>query len=163
MKTLIVYATKYGCTQECVSILKGYLQGEVKISTAKKCRYDLMQFDTIIIGGSVYMGTMRKDVTKFCKRNQKILLRKKIGLFACCYTPKKTEGFLETLFPHNLLTHAAYATIVGGRMDYEKMSFAYRKLFQFLNKIEGFREEFVEPKIDIEEIQKLAERSEDIV
>jgi len=61
------------------------------------------------------------------------------------------------------LTHAAYATIVGGRMDYEKMSFAYRKLFQFLNKIEGFREGFVEPKIDIEEIQKLAERSEDIV
>jgi len=60
------------------------------------------------------------------------------------------------------LTHAAYATIVGGRMDYAKMSFAYRKLFQFLNKIEGFREGFVEPKIDIEEIEKFAERSEDI-
>jgi len=161
MKTLIVYATKYGCTQECVSIMKESLQGEVKISTAEKCRYDLMHFDTIIIGGSVYMGTMRKDVTKFCKRNEKILLRKKIGLFACCYTPKGTEGFLETLFPHNLLTHAAYTTIVGGRMDYEKMSFAYRKLFQSLNKIEGFREGFVEPKIDVEEIQKLAERVKD--
>ena len=95
--------------------------------------------------------------------HKRVRTRKKIGLFACCYTPKKTEGFLETLFPHNLLTHAAYATIVGGRMDYEKMSFAYRKLFQFLNKIEGFREGFVEPKIDIQEIQKLAERSEDIV
>jgi len=162
MKTLVVYATKYGCTQECASILEEYLQGEVKILTAEKCRYDLMQFDTIIIGGSVYMGTMRKDITKFCKRNEKILLRKKIGLFACCYTPKGTEGYLETLFPHNLLTYAAYATIVGGRMDYEKMSFAYRKLFQSLNKIEGFREGFVEPKIDVEEIQKLAERSENI-
>ena len=42
-------------------------------------------------------------------------------------------------------------------MDYEKMSFAYRKLFQSLNKIEGFREGFVEPQIDVEEIQKLAE------
>jgi len=47
-------------------------------------------------------------------------------------------------------------------MDYEKMSFAYRKLFQSLNKIEGFREGFVEPKIDVEEIQKLAERSDGI-
>lgn len=35
MKTLIVYATKYGCTKGCAEILKSYLNGEVNIVSAK--------------------------------------------------------------------------------------------------------------------------------
>ena len=63
---------------------------------------------------------------------------------------------METLFPRELLGHAAYVTAAGGEMHYEKMNVVYRKLFQSLKKIDGFREGFQEPQINLEEIQKLA-------
>lgn len=161
MKTLIIYATKYGCTRDCANLLKERLQGDVTISTVSEFSSDLRQYDSIIIGGSVYMGKIQKSITRFCKKNEQILLQKKIGLFASCYTPIETEGYLKKLFPQSLLGHALCATLVGGRMDYDKMNFAYRKLFQSLNKVEGFRAEFTEPEIHIAEIQRLADAIND--
>ena len=154
MKIAIVYATKYGCTKKCAEILKSYLHGEVSIYSAKADKINLSQYDAVFIGGSVYMGKIQKEITQFCKHNLKQLLHKKIGLFACCYTPKDTEGFFETLYP---IDHASYVTSVGGIMDYEKMNFLYRKLFQSLKKIDGFNEGFTEPVINEGEIKKLAE------
>ena len=157
MKAAIVYATKYGCTKKCAEMLKTYLNGEADILSAKSDKISLAQYDTVFIGGSVYMGKIQQEITHFCKRNLKQLLHKKIGLFACCYTPKDTEGFFEILFPLELLHHASYVTSVGGKMDYDKMNFLYRKLFQSLKKIDGFNEGFIEPEINAEEIKKLAE------
>ena len=152
MKTAIVYATKYGCTKKCAEILKTYLHGEVNILSVKADKINLSQYDTVFIGGSVYMGKIQKEITHFCKRNLKQLLHKKIGLFACCYTPKDTVGFFETLYPIELINHASYVTSVGGIMN-----FLYRKLFQSLKKIDGFNEGFTEPVINEGEIKKLAE------
>lgn len=160
MKTLVVYATKYGCTKECAESLKKYLQGETVVISASNNKYNLNEFDAVIVGGSVYMGKIRKEFTRFCQRNKKVLLQKRLGLFACCYTPKDTEGFFESIFSQDLLHHATYTTTVGGRMDYDKMNFAYRKLFQSLKKIEGFQEGFTEPEIDTEEIKRLADNIE---
>ncbi len=157
MRTLIVYGTKYGCTRKCAELLKGCLTGEVCLQNAKSARGSLKEYDAVIIGGSVYMGKIRREISRFCEQNSKELLKKRLGLFACCYTPKGTEGFLETLFPQDLLHHAAYATVVGGEMHDEKMNFVYRKLFQSLKKIDGFQEGFQEPQINLEEIQRLAD------
>ena len=148
MRTLIVYGTKYGCTRKCAELLKERLFGEVCLQNAKSYRGSLKEYDAVFIGG---------EVSCFCRRHSKELLKKRLGLFACCYTPKETEGFLETLFPRELLGHAAYVTAVGGEMHYEKMNVVYRKLFQSLKKIDGFREGFQEPQINLEEIQKLAD------
>ena len=157
MRTLIVYGTKYGCTRKCAELLKERLSGEVCLQNAKSYRGSLKEYDAVFIGGSVYMGKIRGEVSHFCRQHSKELLKKRLGLFACCYTPKETEGFLETLFPRELLGHAAYVTAVGGEMHYEKMNVVYRKLFQSLKKIDGFREGFQEPRINLEEIQKLAD------
>lgn len=140
MKTAIVYATKYGCTKKCAEILKSYLNCEVNILSVKSDKINLEQYDTVFIGGSVYMGKIQKEISRFCKHNLKLLLQKKLGLFVCCYTPKDTEGFLETLFPLELIDHAFYVTSVGGEMNYEKMNFLYRKMFQSLKKIDGFND-----------------------
>lgn len=156
MKTLIVYASKYGCTKTCAELLKDRLQGEVVIEEASKCRQDLNRFDAIVVGGSVYMGKLRKAAIRFITKNKEILLKKRVGLFACCYTPGGTDGFFETLFPEFILKHAVCGTSVGGIMNYERMNVAYRKLFQSLKKIEGFREGFTEPSIREEAIEKLA-------
>ncbi len=157
MKTLIIYATKYGCTKECAEILKSYLKGDVDLFSAKTGNINIAPYDVVFIGGSVYMGKIQKEITHFCRRNLKKLLSVKLGLFVCCYTPNGTDGFFETLFPLELLNHASYVTSVGGKMDYEKMNFIYRKMFQSLKKIEGFNEGFTEPVINKDSIKKLAE------
>ncbi len=64
MKTLIVFSTKYGCTEKCVDILKSQIQGEVHISLVKDIRVDLNNFDNIIVGGSVYMGKIQKELLR---------------------------------------------------------------------------------------------------
>lgn len=156
MKTLIVFSTKYGCTQKCADILKSYLQGEVHISLAKDIKGDLRKFDNVIVGGSVYMGKIQKEVVHFCNKNKKLLLNRRLFLFACCYTPKDTEGFFETLFPKGILNYAIYTTNVGGEMQYDKMNFLYRKIFESLKKIDGFNQGFKEPSIDLEELRTLA-------
>ena len=157
MKTAIVYATKYGCTKKCAEILKSHLNCEVNILSVKSDKINLEQYDTVFIGGSVYMGKIQKEISRFCKHNLKLLLQKKLGLFVCCYTPKDTEGFFETLFPLELINHASYVTSVGGEMNYEKMNFLYRKMFQSLKKIDGFNDGFTEPEINKVEIKKLVE------
>lgn len=158
MKVLIVYGTKYGCTKKCAEILKSYLPGEVTIISAKAAPASLKSYDVVFIGGSVYMGKMRKEVIRFCSKNKIELMNKRLGIFVCCYTPNGTEGFIETLFSQEILSHASYVTCVGGEMNYEKMNVIYRKMFQALNKIDDFKKGFIEPQIHIEELQTLAEK-----
>lgn len=157
MKTLIVYGTKYGCTKRCSELLKSFLNDDVVILPVKNIKVNLNDYDTVFVGGSVYMGKIQKEVTRFCKHNEKLLLQKKLGLYACCYTSKDTDEFLRTLFPPQLITHASYITTVGGEMDYLKMNFIYRKMFQVLKKIDGFNNGFIEPQLNMIEIKKLAE------
>lgn len=160
MKTIIVYATKYGCTKKCAEILKTFLKGEIvvlPVRAAYKKDYNLQEFDNVIIGGSVYMGKIQKELISFWKHYKKVILKKKLGIFVSCYTENGTAGFFESLFPNDLLQNAIYVTSVGGEMNYKKMNFAYRKLFQMLKKIDGFNEGFKEPSINVAEIQKLAD------
>lgn len=69
MKTLIVYGTKHGTTEKCSKLLKDKLSGEVVIINIKKENMpDITAFNNIIIGGSVYMGQIQKEVKKFLYR-----------------------------------------------------------------------------------------------
>lgn len=154
MKTLIIYSSRYGCTKKCAELLAKELNDTNIISTTK-CKYNIKDFDTVIIGGSVYLGKIRKDITRFCKKNMPSLLQTNIILFASCYTPKDTEGFFTTIFDSKLLKHANYITTVGGDINYCKMNYFYRKIFELLNKIDDFKKGFIEPTIDIKEIKKI--------
>ena len=63
MKTIIVYSSKYGYTEDCVNSLAEKIDGEVStfnIYTEKIPSID--EFDNIIIGGSIYMGQIQKKL-----------------------------------------------------------------------------------------------------
>lgn len=156
MKTLIVYATKYGCTKKCAEILKTFLDDDTRIAQAKNDTINLNEYDNIVIGGPVYMGKMQNVITAFCKRYKSELLTKRLALFACCYTPCEDTEYLNRLFPRELLGHSLCTTTVGGIMNYEKMNYFYRKMFQTLKKTDDFNKGFVEPEIRIEDIKKIA-------
>lgn len=70
MNTLIVYASKYGCTEKCAKLLSKELYGEVDIINVKRMRdIDISKYEKIIIGGSIYIGKIQKGVTQFCSKN----------------------------------------------------------------------------------------------
>ena len=69
-----------------------------------------------------------------------------------------TKGYLEQFFPESLMKVAKAKGILGGVMQYDKMNFIYRKIFQSLKKINGFNEGFKEPKIEMDLIEKFAKK-----
>ena len=129
MKTLILFASRYGATEEIAYMLKSAVGGDVTLCNIRDRGVSLEGYDTVIIGSCVYMFKLDKHIRRFLRRNEKTLLGKKLGLYLCCYTTPGTEGYLEHFFSPALLEHAAAKDILGGKMQYEKMSYAYKQLF----------------------------------
>lgn len=153
MKLLIVYASKYGCTEKCVSILKQHLKGEVSVCEAKQAnKLDLQSFDCIIAGASVYALKLRKEMQTFCAQNESLLLQKKLGLFICCSTPLKQADYINHFYAPALLEHALAKANFGGEIHTDKMSWGDRMVMKMVEKSPDFQY----PRILEEEIQQFA-------
>lgn len=139
MKTLIVYASKHGCTAGAVRTLEERLLGEVSlvdIGNEKPQGVDL--YDTVIVGGSIHAGSIQKKVRRFCDDNIDVLLEKRLGLFLCCmYEGDEEEKQFENSFDPRLRDHAAARGLFGGRFDFEKMNFFERAI---VKKVAGVTE-----------------------
>lgn len=125
MKTAIIYTTKYGCSQKCAKILRDKLGGEVDLYNLKtRNTIDLSQYQRIIIGGSIYMGRIQKEVRTFSIENQDRLKDKKLGLFICCMREgEEAQKQLEESFPQELIERAVAVEYFGGEFVFDKMSF----------------------------------------
>ncbi len=108
MSTLIAYATKYGFTKTCAELLAKKLDEKADICDLTGNRPDLTGYDTIILGGSIYAGKIRKPVTRFCTENLNTLKGKKLGLFICGMADgDDARKQFESSFPEELLAVAA--------------------------------------------------------
>lgn len=147
MKTLIAYASKYGCAKKCAIKLSEKLSGEVDIIDLKAQETpDLSMYETIIIGGSIYMGQIQKQVTKFCKKNTEILKQKRLGLYICCmFTGEKAKNQLKNAFPNELLNIAAAKEIFGGEIIIDKLKLMDRIITKM---VAGANDSTDAPKID---------------
>lgn len=136
MKTLIVYASKYGTTTDCATYLKDKLAGEVTLIdiNGQTQPPNLKDFDTIVIGGSIYAGTLSKKLKTFCQTNLDTLLQKKIGLFLCCGLGEEVEDFFEKNFPTTLLEHGSVRSHFGSEARLEKMKFLDKTVLKAVTK-----------------------------
>lgn len=122
MKTLIIYATKYGCTEKCANILAKELGNDVKLVNIKfESNVDVTDYDTVIIGGSVYIGKIQKEISEFCKNNINKLKEKNIGLFICAMQEKMIETEINQNFLPELLIKAKSIKHFGGEFLLDKM------------------------------------------
>lgn len=123
MKTLIVYATRYGCTEKCAGILAGKLEGEVDLcGLIGGAAVDPAPYDRVIVGGSVYIGKIQKEVGAFCSKNLELLKQKKLGLFICNMREgAEAEAELNSSFPPELLRAAAAKDYFGGAFAVSRM------------------------------------------
>lgn len=127
MKTLIVYATKYGCTEKCATILSEKLKGDVALKNIKVAgTVDLVPYDKVIIGGSIYAGKIQREISDFCLKNMHQLKPKKVGLFVCGMLSDQAEMELNSSFPQELLANAIAKDFFGGEFRFKKMNFLER-------------------------------------
>lgn len=123
MKTLIIYGSKHGCTEKCSMILKDKLQGEViAINIRNQDVPNIEFFHNIIIGGSIYIGKIQKEIRNFCFENINTLKNKKIGFFICCMNEDSAEIQLNSSFPEELLPHASAIGHFGGEFIFKNFN-----------------------------------------
>ncbi len=124
MNSLIAYSTTLGCTEQCAAQLKDDLGNGVElIRISRRKKYNLHEYDTVIIGGSIHEGMIQRSVYKFCENNLETLLQKQVGLFVCCMDPDANEEeIIERAFPENLVSHALSSGFFGGELNIKKMN-----------------------------------------
>jgi len=151
MNILIAYASKYGCTEKCASILSDNFQKDslpvTVFNLAGKQKINLSDFDTIAIGGSIMAGKLNPLVRKFCENNLSELLQKRLGLFICAAAAELVEKDMTDNFPQQLLSKAAVKGYFGYEFNFEKMNFAIRSIIKKMSKIEDNVSNIIENNI----------------
>jgi menaquinone-dependent protoporphyrinogen oxidase len=137
MRTLIVYGTKYGCAQKCAMELSKELNDNVELVNLKeKGSIDLTKYERVIIGGSVYIGTIQKEVTEFINKNLNELTNKEIGLFICgMQDGEMIEKEITDNFPSELINKAKSIKHFGGEFTFNKMNFMEKIIVKKVSKI----------------------------
>lgn len=137
MKSIIIYATRYGSVAKAAELIQKELGNDCKlVNVMIESVPPLDPFDTIILGGSIYIGKVQKELNVFVKANLKQLLSKKVGLFLCAGAPKQEDRDkeLQGAFPPELFAHAAAKNVLGYAFTFEKMRFFDRLI---MKKIKG--------------------------
>lgn len=135
METLIVYATRYGSVREAAEMIARRLPGGAALYDLKKADVPpLDAYDAVILGGSIYIGRIQKELTDFMHRNGQTLLAKKLGLFICAGLPDAAarEKELMSVFPAALEEHASARGVLGYRMDFARMRTADRLIMRLI-------------------------------
>lgn len=137
MKTILIYATKYGCAAETAQRIKAELDREIEFVNIMTDNVpSLDHYDTVILGGSIYMGRVQKKLSAYMNGQMEHLLNKKIGLFLCAGEPDEAARSreLQNAFPEALYRHAAAKDVLGYAFNFEKMHFLDKLI---MRKIKG--------------------------
>ncbi|WP_339314555.1 flavodoxin domain-containing protein [Paenibacillus sp. FSL R10-2734] len=150
MKTIIIYTSKYGCTEKAAYLLKNQL-GEgtevVNLMLAKEPTLD--RYDTIILGGSVYYGKIQKQMTAFASKFQNELGKKRVGLFICAGAKgEQATQELKASFPEKLYNHSITTEVFGDEIYEEKLTLLDRFVLRMVKgknrSVNGLSKETIE-------------------
>lgn len=158
MKTLIAYSTTLGCTEQCASRLKEDLGENVEmVRISRRRRFNLQDYDNIIIGGSIHEGMIQRSVFKFCENNLDILLQKHVGLFVCCMDPDANEQeLIQEAFPDKLVESALASGFFGGELNIKKMNLLQKIMTRKAARLKK------EPDIDFHKILEFARKIQEL-
>ena len=152
MKTLILYATKYGATGEIAERIADNMGGAALHDLKQSNIPDLEEFDCVIIGSSLYAGSMRKETKAFLAKNADKLLTKKIGLFLSGIAQSDENKYFEGNFPKNILQAAKATSFLGGIFDPSKAG----RMEQLIIKAVTKQSDYINT-VDDEKIKQFAE------
>jgi len=120
MKTLILYATKYGAAREIAQKIAGIIDGSEIRDLKEGGIPPLSEYDCVIVGSSIYVGKIRKEARTFIAENSDALCGKRLGLYISGFEPQSAEACFKSNFPEKLLSHATVTAFLGGILDPKK-------------------------------------------
>lgn len=157
MNTLIVYASQYGFTADCMARLKEQLSGTVTlVDLTKQAAPNPAGFDVVAVGGSIYMGKVQSQISAFCAEKESELLGKPLGLFLCCGLPKQFEQSMAASFSESLRNHAKAVGCFGGELRTGRMKPMHKFIAGMMQKA-GAKDGIEPPKADPEAIAVFAQ------
>ena len=140
--TAIVYMSKHGTTQKVALLIKMRLEEEntIIIDLNEQKTIDLSQYERVIIGGSIHMGRIQKEIKAFCLKNMETLKWKELGLFLCCMHDgmEAVEQF-NFAFPSELRAAAKSKAMVGYELHYDRMNFLDKAMTKRITGTAEFR------------------------
>jgi menaquinone-dependent protoporphyrinogen oxidase len=151
MKGVIIYATRYGCTEKAVKLLQAKIPGGMAaVNVAKEPAPDLSAFDTVILGGPIYLGKMHGALSAYLRRNREALLGKRLALFICAgeQEPAVVEQELADAFPKELADRAVVREAFGGELHLDRLDWATKLVIRLVKGIKADYARLSETRID---------------
>lgn len=159
MDGAIIYSSRYGTTKSCAQYLKESIKGNIDIIDVDKLdlkTIDIEKYNTIILGSSIYIGSVSKNMKAFCSKNTESLKEKTVGIFICCGQPNKAKEFMAANFPSEILGNCGVTGSFGGEAKIDKMKFVDKCITKIVTK--GKFDNWI---INKEELDKFARQIND--
>ena len=138
MQTVILYATKHGAAREIAARIADCV-GNAQLCDLKQGDIpDLTGFDCVIIGSSLYAGSIRKEAKAFLAQNAGILRDKKLGLFLSGMAGSDTSKYFTDNFPADIRAAAIASAFLGGIFDPQKANKMERLIMKAVTKQSGY-------------------------
>jgi menaquinone-dependent protoporphyrinogen oxidase len=155
VSVLIVYASRYGCTERCAREIGSRVPGPTYLDLRgrKPDAAALLEASSAVaIGGPIYAGRILKAVPRFCEAHRTALLGRRVVLFITCLERGvRAREELGGAFPEWLIAHAYSRRILGGEARPAAMRHVDRFLFR---KVAGETGDVL--RLDNHEIEKVA-------
>ena len=117
-RTLIIYESTYGSTEEAASAI-GRILGPSRCCTTEEFQEDCREFDFFVIGSGVYRGRLHDRITDFIKKNS-WLRDKPVAIFSVSLS--RDDGRRALSEAEKLLGGAVHSATLGGRMILDRLS-----------------------------------------
>ena len=147
MKTLILYATKYGAAAEIAKRIASQLDNAITHDLKQGSIPNLKEYDCVIVGSSIYAGTFRKEAKDYLVQNADELSKKKLGLFICSMGDGNEDEVFKNNVPDEVLQAAVAKASLGGAFDPKKANFLERLIMKAVAKQSGYVDKISDEKI----------------
>jgi len=120
--------------------LQSKIPGGIRtVNVAREKAPDLSVFDTVILGGPIYVGKMHGAMSAYMRRNLEALKSKRLALFICAgeQDPALMEKQFAAAFPEELYKGAMAREVLGGELYWDKLDFMTKLI---LRAVKGIKE-----------------------
>ena len=115
IRTLVVYATRYGSTEEIATKMAMVL-GPSKCVSCQEFSDDNKDFEMVLLGAPIYSGKLLPEMEEFLKRNDKWLRGRHLAVFCVGLDGDNTANVLSPIV-RKFAEEMIWSSQFGGRLD----------------------------------------------
>lgn len=132
MKTIIIYASKYGATKQLAERIAEATQ--IKCIDIKDFHESIEDYDKLVFGSSVYAGMLRKEIKEFIKKHEELLCTKRVYMFMSGLNKEDSKKVLSENIGETFYESLSYVDTLGGVLDLPNLNFFEKNIIKMINK-----------------------------